>query len=408
MTKLNKYSATLTEDKSQVSSQAMLYATGMTEEDMGKAQVGIVSSGWDGNPCNMHLNGLADHVKKSVIEADLVGLRFYTIGVSDGISMGTEGMKYSLVSRDVIADSIETVMGAQFYDANISIMGCDKNMPGALMAMGRINRPSLMIYGGTIHPGHLDGEDLNIVSSIEVYGQYLAGEASEEKLKETVKHACPGAGACGGMYTANTMSSFVETMGMSLPFSSSIPALDDAKIQECSDVGKAIRNLLEMDLKPLDIMTRQSFENAMVVTMILGGSTNAVMHSVAMAKACNIELTIDDWQKVADKIPFLADLKPSGKYLMEDLYRVGGVPAVQRLLLKEGLIDGSCMTVTGKSLAENLEKVEDLMEGQTVIRSFANPIKETGHLQIIYGNMAPEGSVAKITGKEGTSFTGPA
>ncbi|MFT5126836.1 MAG: dihydroxy-acid dehydratase [Rhodothermales bacterium] len=408
MGSLNKYSARLTQDPSQVGSRAMLFGAGLTEEDMDKPQVGVVSTGWDGNPCNMHLNELGRKVRDAVREAGMVGLSFYTIGVSDGISMGTEGMKCSLVSRDVIADSIETVMRAQYYDANISVVGCDKNMPGALIAMGRLNRPSLMVYGGTISPGHWDGRDLNIVSAFETYGQFLRGDCDEEELNNVVRHSCPGPGACGGMYTANTMSSAIETLGMSLPHSSSMPATAEGKQAECARAAAAIRGLLERDLKPRDIMTRAAFENAIRIIMILGGSTNAVMHLIAMAKAVDVPLGIDDFQQLADTTPFVADLKPSGRYMMEDLHRVGGVPAVQRYMLREGLLDGSCLTVTGKTLAENLEEQEDLMEGQSVIMPFNKPIKSTGHLQILYGNLAEKGSVAKITGKEGTRFRGPA
>ena len=408
MGNLNKYSAKLTQDPSQVGSRAMLFGAGLTEEDMDKPQVGVVSTGWDGNPCNMHLNDLGRKVPDAVREAGMVGLSFYTIGVSDGISMGTEGMKCSLVSRDVIADSIETVMRAQYYDANISVVGCDKNMPGALIAMGRLNRPSLMVYGGTISPGHWDGRDLNIVSAFESYGEFLRGDCDEEELNNVVRHSCPGPGACGGMYTANTMSSAIETLGMSLPHSSSMPATAEGKQRECARAAAAIKVLLERDIKPRDIMTAAAFENAIRIIMILGGSTNAVMHLIAMAKAVGVPLGIDDFQRIADSTPFVADLKPSGRYMMEDLHRVGGVPAVQRYMLREGLLDGSCLTVTGKTLAENLEEQEDLMEGQSVIMPIDKPIKSTGHLQILYGNLAEEGSVAKITGKEGTRFRGPA
>lgn len=406
--KLNKYSSQLTQVRSQVGSQAMLYGVGLTDEDMQKPQVGIASMGWEGNTCNMHLNALARRVKLSVDEAGLVGLIFHTIGVSDGISMGTSGMKYSLVSRDVIADSIEVVMGAQWYDANISLPGCDKNMPGVLMAMARTNRPSIMIYGGTIKPGWYNGKKLDIVSAFEAYGQYLAEDIDAEELKAVLKNACPGAGACGGMYTANTMASAIETLGMSLPNSSSIPAVSPDKEAECATVGQAIRNLLEQDIKPKDILTKKAFENAIAVTMALGGSTNAVLHLMAIAKAADVPLTIDDFQEIANRVPFLADLKPSGQYVMEDLYEVGGVPGVQKLLLREGMLHGDCLTVTGKSLAENLESWPDLDAGQTVVHPVSNPIKATGHLQILYGNLAQEGAVAKITGKEGTRFSGPA
>ena len=408
MQKLNKYSSRLTQSISQPGSKAMLYAIGLTEADMKKAQVGIASTGWDGNPCNMHLNDLAKHIKKSVNEADLVGLMFHTIGVSDGISMGTEGMNYSLQSRDLIADSIETVTCAQWYDANISVVGCDKNMPGSVMAMARFNRPSIMVYGGTILPGYHEGKPLNLVSAFEAYGEFVAGKIDEARMNEILKRACPGQGACGGMYTANTMASAIETLGMSLPYDSSAPAVSDEKFRECLNLGKAIRLLLEKDIKPRDIMTAKAFENAMTIVIALGGSTNAVLHLVAMAKAAGVKLTIDDFQRISDKTPFIADLKPSGKYVMEDLHIVGGVPAVQKLLLKEGFLHGDCMTVTGKTLAENLSDLPGLKEGQDVIYPVKQPIKESGHLRILYGNLAKDGSVAKITGKEGLSFTGPA
>jgi dihydroxy-acid dehydratase len=406
--KINKFSSRLTESESQVGSRAMLYATGLSEDDMKKAQVGIASTGWDGNPCNMHLNGLAGVVKKGVWEEEMVGFVFHSIGVSDGISMGTQGMKYSLPSRDIIADSIETVMKAQWYDANISVVGCDKNMPGSVMAMARVNRPSIMVYGGTISPGELDGQKLDIVSAFESYGQYLSDEITKEQMHRVLKHACPTAGACGGMYTANTMASAIETLGMSLPFSSSIPAVNREKQKECERAGKAIRLLLDEDIKPLDIITRTSLENAVAMIIALGGSTNAVMHMLAIAHAAGVEFTIDDFQAVSDRTPFLADLKPSGKYVMEDLYNVGGVPAVQKLLLDEGLLSGECLTVTGKTLAENVADVPGLFEEQNIIHPVSSPVKKTGHLQILYGNLSPEGSVAKITGKEGTRFTGPA
>ncbi|MBP7962089.1 MAG: dihydroxy-acid dehydratase [Caldilineaceae bacterium] len=406
--KLNKYSSQLTEVISQVGSQAMLYGAGLTDEDMTKAQIGITSMGWEGNPCNMHLNALARRVKEGVNAEGMVGLIFHTIGVSDGISMGTEGMKASLPSRDIIADSIETVMRAQWYDANISLPGCDKNMPGALMAMARLNRPSIMVYGGTIKPGWLNGRKLDIVSAFEAYGQYLAKDIDQDELTAVLKNACPGAGACGGMYTANTMASAIESLGMSLPNSSSFPAVSDEKVAETVGVGAAIRHLLENDIKPRDIMTRKAFENAMTIVMALGGSTNAVLHLIAIAKAADVKLTIDDFQEISDRVPFIADLKPSGQYVMEDLHEVGGVPAVQKLLLRAGLLHGDVMTVTGKTLAENLEAMPDLSEGQKVVTPLSNPIKATGHLQILYGNLASEGSVAKITGKEGTRFVGPA
>lgn len=407
-TQLNKYSGQLTQVRSQVGSQAMLYGVGLTDDDMKKAQVGIASMGWEGNTCNMHLNALARRVKKSVEEADLVGLVFHTIGVSDGISMGTSGMKYSLVSRDVIADSIETVMGAQWYDANISIPGCDKNMPGVLMAMARLNRPSIMVYGGTIKPGFLNGRKLDIVSAFEAYGQYLAHDIDEEELKAVLKNACPGAGACGGMYTANTMAAAVESLGMSLPYSSSLPAVSDGKGAECDEIGPAIRHLLEQDIKPRDILTRKAFENAITVAVALGGSTNVVLHTLAIAKSAEVPLTIDDFQEISNRTPYLADLKPSGQYVMEDLYEVGGVPGVQKLLLRAGLLHGDALTVTGKTLAENLESLPDLDADQKIIVPVEKPLKATGHLQILYGNLATEGAVAKITGKEGTHFSGPA
>jgi len=405
---LNKYSARITQRNSQVASQAMLYGTGLTDEDMSKAQVGIASMWYEGNTCNMHLLDLAAEVKKGVQAVDLVGFRFNTIGVSDGISMGTEGMNYSLQSREIIADSIETVMSAQWYDACITIPGCDKNMPGSLMAMGRLNRPSLMVYGGTIRPGYWDGKKLDIVSSFESYGQFLSGSIDETDLKNVLKHACPGAGACGGMYTANTMASAIEALGMSLPYSSSIPATHPDKIRECHQAGAAIRQLLEREITPRQIMTRKAFENAIVLVMALGGSTNAVLHLIAMAKTVDVPLELDDFQLISDKVPFIADLKPSGLFVMEDLHEVGGTPAVLKLLLEAGLIHGDCLTVTGKTLAENLADLPGLEEGQKVIYPLSKPIKASGHLQILYGNLAPDGSVAKITGKEGLAFTGPA
>ncbi|HVW39195.1 MAG TPA: dihydroxy-acid dehydratase, partial [Pirellulales bacterium] len=403
-----KYSSRITQPKSQGASQAMLYGTGMTPEDMQKAQIGIASVWYEGNTCNMHLNDLAAKVKEGVVAAGLVGMRFNTIGVSDGISMGTEGMSYSLQSRDIIADSIETVMHAQWYDANISIPGCDKNMPGTLIAMGRVNRPSLMVYGGTIKPGHKNGDALDIVSAFQCYGEYIAGKMNDADRQQVVRKSCPGAGACGGMYTANTMASAIEAMGMALPYSSSIPAEDPGKLDECFRAGAAIRVCLERDLKPRDIMTRKAFENAMVVVMALGGSTNAVLHLIAMARAVGVELSIDDFQKVSNRIPFLADLKPSGRYVQEDLHKVGGTPAVMKYLLEKDLIDGSCMTVTGKTIAENLADLPGFTPGQDVFHTLDNPIKKTGHIQILKGNLAPEGAVAKITGKEGERFVGPA
>jgi len=406
--KLNKYSSRLTQQESQVGSRAMLYGAGLTDEDMDKAQVGVASTGWEGNPCNMHLNDLAVHVRDSVWDAGLVGFVFHSIGVSDGISMGTQGMKYSLQSREVIADSIETVMRAQWYDGNISIVGCDKNMPGSVMAMARLNRPSIMVYGGTIRPGKLNGEDLDIVSAFESYGEYLSREISKSEMNEVLRHACPGAGACGGMYTANTMASAIETMGMSLPFSSSIPATHKKKIEECEKAGEAILHLLEEDIKPRDIITRKALENAVTITVALGGSTNAVMHLLAIARAAEVPFTIDEFQEISNRTPYLADLKPSGKYVMEDLYNVGGVPAVQKMLLEEGYLHGDCLTVTGKTLEENVADVPGLFEEQNIIAPIDNPIKKTGHLQILYGNLAEDGAVAKITGKEGTHFTGTA
>jgi dihydroxy-acid dehydratase len=409
MSELNKFSSRVTQVKSQGASQAMLYGTGMSEDDMKKPQVGISSVWYEGNTCNMHLLELAEKVKEGVTAAGLVGMRFNTIGVSDGISMGTEGMSYSLQSRDLIADSIETVMGAQWYDANISLPGCDKNMPGCVIAMGRLNRPALMVYGGTIKPGCSSKDDkLDIVSAFQSYGQFIAGAIDEDTRVEIVKNSCPGAGACGGMYTANTMACAIEALGMSLPYSSSIPAEDPAKLEECLKSGEAIRALMEKDIKPRDIMTREAFENAMVVVMALGGSTNAVLHLIAMARAVDVPLTIDDFQTVSDRVPFLADLKPSGQYVQEDLHNVGGTPGLVKMLLAEGLMTGDCLTVTGQTIAENVADLPDLDEGQEVIQPFSDPIKATGHIQILRGNLAPGGAVAKITGKEGLVFTGPA
>ncbi|MGN6291442.1 MAG: dihydroxy-acid dehydratase [Chitinophagaceae bacterium] len=410
MAELNKYSKVLTQDATQPAAQAMYYAIGFKEEDFQKAQVGIVSMGWDGNPCNMHLNDLSDNIRKSVNDTEgLLGLRFYTIGVSDGISMGTDGMRYSLVSRDVIADSIETNAGAQYYDALITVPGCDKNMPGSIMAMGRLNRPSIMLYGGTIAPGHYKGEDLNIVSAFEALGQKIAGNLNETDFKGIVQHACPGAGACGGMYTANTMASAIEALGMSLPYSSSNPALSADKQKECAAVGKAIRLLLEKDIKPRDIMTRKAFENAITVVTVLGGSTNAVLHLIAIAKSVDVALTPDDFQAISNRVPVLADFKPSGKYLMQDLHQHGGVPAVMKYLLSKGLLHGDCLTVTGKTVAENLADAPDLdFSKQQIIQPLEEPLKATGHLQILYGNLAEKGSVAKISGKEGERFEGTA
>ncbi|MBS1512916.1 MAG: dihydroxy-acid dehydratase [Bacteroidetes bacterium] len=406
---LNKYSKTITQDVTQPAAQAMFYGIGLTEEDLKKAQVGIASMGYDGNTCNMHLNDLAKTVKQAVWDNELVGLIFNTIGVSDGMSNGTDGMRYSLVSRDIIADSIEAVCGAQYYDGLIAIPGCDKNMPGSLIAMGRLNRPAIMVYGGTIAPGHYKGEDLNIVSAFEALGRKIAGTLDEADFKGIVKHSCPGAGACGGMYTANTMSSAIEALGMSLPYSSSNPALSDAKQQECVAAAKAIRLLLEKDIKPKDIMTREAFENAITLIMVLGGSTNAVLHLIAIAKSVQVDITQDDFQRISDRIPVLADLKPSGKYLMEDLHNIGGVPTVMKYLLDKGLLHGNCLTVTGKTLAENLAGVTGLeFDVQKIIAPVERPIKATGHLQILFGNLAEKGSVAKISGKEGELFEGPA
>jgi dihydroxy-acid dehydratase len=406
---LNKYSKTITQDETQPAAQAMLYGIGLTEADMQKAQVGVVSMGYDGNTCNMHLNDLAAIIKQGVWDNGLVGLTFHTIGVSDGISNGTDGMRYSLVSRDIIADSIETVCGAQYYDGLIAVPGCDKNMPGSIMAMGRLNRPAIMVYGGTIAPGHYKGEDLNIISAFEALGKKIAGQLDEADFKGIVMHSCPGPGACGGMYTANTMASAIEALGMSLPYSSSNPALSQEKKDECKAAGKAILTLLEKDIKPSDIMTRKAFDNAIAVIMVLGGSTNAVLHLIAMAHSVGIKLTQDDIQAVSNRVPVLADLKPSGKYLMEDLHKIGGVPAVMKYLLKVGLLDGDCLTVTGKTIAENLASVPDLdFDSQKIIYPVSQPVKQTGHLQILYGNLATLGSVAKISGKEGERFTGPA
>ncbi len=411
--KLNRISARLTEHRAQGASQAMLHATGITREQLSWPQVGIASVWYDGNSCNMHLGDLAGHVKESVTAEEMHGLRFHTVGVSDGISMGTDGMSFSLQSRDLIADSIETVMGAHFYDALVAIPGCDKNMPGCLIAMGRLNRPALMIYGGTIRAGvrhDADGKAhrLDVVSAFQSYGELLVGAIDEDTRAEIVAKSCPGAGACGGMYTANTMASAIEALGMSLPYSASTPATDGGKIEECARAGQAIRTLLELDLKPRDIMTRAAFENAMVIITALGGSTNAILHLLAMAHAVDVELSLDDFQAVSDRVPLLADVKPSGRYVIEDIHSVGGTPAVMRLLLKEGLLDGSCRTVTGKTLEENLEALPDLQDGQKVIVPVSAPIKATGHLTILRGSLAPDGAVAKITGKEGLQFEGTA
>ncbi len=409
MTELNKYSKTLTQDETQPAAQAMLYGIGLTEDDLNKPQIGVCSMGYDGNTCNMHLNDLAKIVKQGIWDNDLVGLIFNTIGISDGISNGTDGMRYSLVSRDIIADSIEAVCGGFYYDGLIALPGCDKNMPGAIIAMGRLNRPSIMVYGGTIAPGRYKGEDLNIISAFEALGKKLAGTITPEDFKEVVKHSCPGAGACGGMYTANTMAAAIEALGMSLPYSSSNPALSEEKKNECLDAGKAIKILLEKDIKPKDIMTKKAFENAITSVMIFGGSTNAVLHLIAMAKAVDVVITQDDFQRISDQTPVLADFKPSGKYLMQELHAFGGVPAVMKYLLKVGLIHGDCLTVTGKTVAENLAAAPDLdFDAQKIIYPIERPLKETGHLQILYGNLAEKGSVAKISGKEGERFEGPA
>jgi dihydroxy-acid dehydratase len=409
MAELNKYSKVLTQDETQPAAQAMLYGIGLTEDDLKKAQVGIASMGYDGNTCNMHLNDLAKVVKEGVWQNDLVGLIFNTIGISDGISNGTDGMRYSLVSRDIIADSIEAVCGGFYYDGLIALPGCDKNMPGAVMAMGRLNRPSIMVYGGTIAPGHYKGEELNIISAFEALGKKLAGTITPEDFKEVVKHSCPGAGACGGMYTANTMASAIEALGMSLPYSSSNPATSGEKQNECLAAGKAIKVLLEKDIKPRDIMTKKAFENAIVTIMIFGGSTNAVLHLIAMAKSVDVDLTQEDFQRISDKTPVLADFKPSGKFLMQELHAHGGVPAVMKYLLNKGLLHGDCLTVTGKTVAENLADIEPInFETQKIVFPLEQPLKATGHLQILYGNLAEKGSVAKISGKEGERFEGPA
>ncbi|KAJ0398870.1 hypothetical protein ATCC90586_009801 [Pythium insidiosum] len=406
---LNRYSSRVTQPKAQGASQAMLYATGLTEEDMSKPQIGIASMWWEGNPCNMHLLDLAEEVKKGVEAAGLVGLRFNTIGVSDGISMGTEGMCYSLQSRELIADSIETVMGGQWYDANISIPGCDKNMPGCVIAMARVNRPSLMVYGGTIRAGcSAKGEQLDIVSAFQSYGEYIANRITEEERKDIIRNACPGAGACGGMYTANTMATAIETLGLTLPYSSSNPATSQEKVRECHAAGEAIKLLLEKDIKPRDILSRQAFDNAIAVTMALGGSTNAVLHLIAIARAAGIPLSIDDFEEISERVPFLADLKPSGAYVMEDVHRIGGTPAVLKYLMKKGVIDGDCLTVTGKTLAENLRDLPELSDNHKIIHPIEKPLKSSGHIRILRGDLAPEGSVAKITGKEGLVFEGTA
>jgi dihydroxy-acid dehydratase len=409
MTELNKYSKILTQDVTQPAAQAMLYGIGLTEEDLKKAQVGVCSMGYDGNTCNMHLNDLAKIAKQGVWDNDLVGLIFNTIGISDGISNGTDGMRYSLVSRDLIADSIESVCGGFYYDGLIALPGCDKNMPGAIMAMGRLNRPSIMVYGGTIAAGHYKGEELNIISAFEALGKKIAGQLNDADFKGIVQNSCPGAGACGGMYTANTMASAIEALGMSLPYSSSNPALSDEKKKECLDAGKAIKNLLEKDIKPKDIMTKKAFENAITTIMIFGGSTNAVLHLIAMAKSVDVDLTQDDFQRISDKTPVLADFKPSGKYLMQELHAHGGVPAVMKYLWQKGLLHGDCLTATGKTVAENLENITAInFDTQKIIYPLETPLKATGHLQILYGNLAEKGSVAKISGKEGERFEGTA
>ncbi|MEZ4974633.1 MAG: dihydroxy-acid dehydratase [Cyclobacteriaceae bacterium] len=406
---LNKYSKTITQDSTLPASQAMLYGIGLTEHDLTKAQVGIVSTGFDGNTCNMHLNALAQEVKQAVWDQELVGLVFHTIGVSDGISNGTEGMRYSLVSREVIADSIETVCNAQYYDGLIAVVGCDKNMPGSLIAMGRLNRPAIMVYGGTIAGGHWKGKSLNIVSAFEALGEKMADKLSDEDYKGIIQNACPGAGACGGMYTANTMASAIEALGMALPYSSSNPALSKEKSEECRKASEAIRHLLEKDIKPSDIMTAKAFENGLTIVMALGGSTNAVLHLIAMAKSVGLKLTQEDFQRISDATPLIADLKPSGKYLMEDLHKIGGTPLVLKYLLEQGLLHGDCLTVTGKTLAENLKDVPAIdFEKQDIIVPLDKAIKKTGHIQILYGNLAEKGSVAKITGKEGEKFKGTA
>jgi dihydroxy-acid dehydratase len=405
---LNKYSKAVTQDDTQPAAQAMLHAIGMKESDFKNAIVGIASTGYEGNPCNMHLNDLSKYVKKGVLSNNVTGLIFNTIGVSDGISMGTPGMRYSLPSRDIIADSMETVVQAMSYDGLVTVVGCDKNMPGALMAMIRLNRPSILLYGGTIDSGCHNGKKLDVVSAFEAWGSKVSGQMDNQEYKSIIKKACPGAGACGGMYTANTMASAIEALGMSLPFNSSNPANSKLKEIESENCGKAIKNLLINDLKPLDIITRKSLENAITLVVALGGSTNAVLHFLAIARAAKIDFTLDDFQKISDSTPFIADLKPSGKYLMEDVHDIGGTPAVLKYLLKKGLIHGDCLTVTGKTLEENLKEVGDLKMDQDIIKTIENPIKSSGHIRILYGNIAEEGSVAKITGKEGLVFKGSA
>ena len=404
----NRYSKTVTQDPSQPAAQAMLYAIGLTEEDFDKPLIGIASTGYEGNPCNMHLNDLAVEIKKGTEEADLIGLIFNTIGVSDAISMGTPGMRFSLPSRDIIADSMETVMGGMSYDGMLAVVGCDKNMPGSVMAMLRLNRPSIMVYGGTIASGCVADKKLDIVSAFEAWGEKVAGTINEAEYKEVIQNACPGAGACGGMYTANTMASAIEVLGLSLPYNSSNPAVSPEKIDECVAAGKAMRLLIEKDIKPKDIVTKKSLENAIRLVTVLGGSTNAVLHFLAIARAAEVDFTLADFQRISDTTPFLADLKPSGKFLMEDVHRVGGIPAVIKFMLDNNMLHGDCITVTGKTLAENMADVPSLKEGQKVIRTLDNPIKETGHIRILFGNLAADGAVAKITGKEGLSFEGPA
>ena len=405
---LNKYSQAVTQDPTQPAAKAMLHAIGLSSEDLTKPFVGVASTGYEGNPCNMHLNDLSKKIKQSILKNNLVGLIFNTIGVSDGISMGTQGMRYSLPSRDIIADSIETVVQAMAYDALITVVGCDKNMPGALMSMLRLNRPSILVYGGTIAPGCHNDKKLDVVSAFEAWGEKVSGKIDESEFSDIIKNACPGAGACGGMYTANTMSSAIEAMGMSLPYTSSNPATSNEKIDECDIIGSAIDNLIKNDLKPLDIVTRESIINAVRLITVLGGSTNAVLHILAIAKSANIDFNIDDFQEISDSTPFLADLKPSGKFLMEDLHNVGGIPAVMKYMLENNLLNGDCMTVTGKSISENLNNVKPLKKGQKIINPISNPIKKSGHIRILYGNIAYNGSVAKITGKEGLTFTGKA
>ena len=405
---LNKYSQAVTQDPTQPAAKAMLHAIGLSSEDLTKPFVGVASTGYEGNPCNMHLNDLSQKIKQSILKNNLVGLIFNTIGVSDGISMGTQGMRYSLPSRDIIADSIETVVQAMAYDALITVVGCDKNMPGALMSMLRLNRPSILVYGGTIAPGCHNDKKLDVVSAFEAWGEKVSGKIDESEFSDIIKNACPGAGACGGMYTANTMSSAIEAMGMSLPYTSSNPATSNEKIDECDIIGSAIDNLIKNDLKPLDIVTRESIINAVRLITVLGGSTNAVLHILAIAKSANIDFNIDDFQEISDSTPFLADLKPSGKFLMEDLHNVGGIPAVMKYMLENNLLNGDCMTVTGKSISENLNDVKALKKDQKIINPISNPIKKTGHIRILYGNIAYNGSVAKITGKEGLTFTGKA